>query len=602
MSSTTPNPAPTTPTPDSTTPTPDSTTPTTPTAIPQSYAPKTPLPDDKYVSRSRKNVDYKAIDFFYDACIDIHSIASAKDGWSICGKNWKELNNLFARVIAVVGDFKDGKTRLISLIAGRPLPYNNTLHTPGIAITLPESVVLSTPKSVAPEGIAAAAAATTTASPKGKRPRRKVNKTHTNEPSLIEDCFIDTEGTDQPCSERNLIDVRATEFFLRTLIIEVASRVIFVTRKWGFQAQTKVVNLVQQMNDQPDPNQHITPTQRLIVVHNHPEASSMETLERSIKEVEESYLEASIPANPAYRSIRPWTKMETSDRKQHYYASVFTHHFFLMNHDSDVGKAYNESIISELRNQLKGGAPPVKRDFIEYIRQRAAHNLTPYIKGWDVEQCDLELTENEDGVPMLAPVLKPQPDGLPEGVERTKILDDDKYDYDFELHPCEFTGHSVISDGYSLLQGELHIFKPKHELQAHVKCSGITVAMRRSIKIRLHPNGDAVEVTIKSPKPTKKQDYEVFGSTYRYGYGVYKVSLPEPLRFVRPECDPLDLVTIENGVVILKLKLAHDIDYFNDHEDDDDDDDDDDEDEDEEDGDEQDKNKNRGAAKEDRLG
>lgn len=100
------------------------------------------------------------------------------------------------------------------------------------------------------------------------------------------------------CTEKNEKDTRATEFFIRTLCVELSSKAIYVTKKWGYNAQTKVrshslylivtyllkvYNLVKLLNTLDDPNQHITPSNLLIVVHNHPEVLQKEGLQAWIK-------------------------------------------------------------------------------------------------------------------------------------------------------------------------------------------------------------------------------------------------------------------------------------------------------------------------------
>lgn len=118
-------------------------------------------------NKSKPNMmSYDELNNTYDAVININSIKKSKNGWVVCGKHWQKLQTLYASLIAVLGDFKDGKTHLISLLTGRNLPHSATLHTPGICLTLPK---------------------VPTASTDPKKQER------------LNNCYIDTEGSDQTC-------------------------------------------------------------------------------------------------------------------------------------------------------------------------------------------------------------------------------------------------------------------------------------------------------------------------------------------------------------------------------------------------------------------
>lgn len=141
-------------------------------------SPKFKLPN---VRAEGLNYDFAALNSAYDAVIDIHSIQHAKLGWGICGKNWEKLAKIYARLVGVVGDFKDGKTFVISLLSQRPLPYDSTKHTPGLCLTL--SRLPSTPQHES--------------TPTGK-PVHHMKMMAQEGMELLQDCYIDTEGTDQP--------------------------------------------------------------------------------------------------------------------------------------------------------------------------------------------------------------------------------------------------------------------------------------------------------------------------------------------------------------------------------------------------------------------
>lgn len=134
------------------------------------------------------NYDFAALHAAYDVVIDIHSIQHAKLGWGICGKNWEKLSTIFARLVGVVGDFKDGKTFVTSLLAQRPLPHNATQHTPGLCLTL--SRLPSTPQQCE-------------ANSRSGKPLYHMQTKAEEGMELLQDCYIDTEGTDQPVTGIN---------------------------------------------------------------------------------------------------------------------------------------------------------------------------------------------------------------------------------------------------------------------------------------------------------------------------------------------------------------------------------------------------------------
>lgn len=245
-----------------------------PAPLSSTEPPQLKLPN---VRAQELNYDFAALNAAYDAVIDIHSIQHAKLGWGICGKSWEHLSQIFARLVGVVGDFKDGKTFVISLLAQRTLPHNATKHTPGLCLTL--SRLPSTPQH--------------NPSPSSGKPMHHMKMRAQEGMELLQDCYIDTEGTDQPVTgiNTNLFftipiclplsyitvaegasqDIRATEFLLRTLVVELASRVLYVTKKWGYNTQTKVNNLIKLINSMQQRTSQITPSNSLIIVHNHPE-------------------------------------------------------------------------------------------------------------------------------------------------------------------------------------------------------------------------------------------------------------------------------------------------------------------------------------------
>jgi hypothetical protein len=369
---------------------------------------------------------------------------------------------------------------------------------------------------------------------------------HTETQELLENCFIDTEGTDQPCPEGSTKDIRATEFLIRTLVVELASRVLFVTRKWGFNAQQKVNNLVKLLNSLDAPNQHVTPSQLLIVIHNHPDVMVKDELNPWIEEVQNSYRDAEIPKDKIFQHSQPWTEMLTIAGTK-YFTSITTMHFFLMNNDVDEGKKYNQSIIAQIRANLQQ-AVPKQVDFIEYIRTNASIHLQKYISGWDTDTCFIDKNLESD-----FPVL------TPEAKNDKEIPDCLKDDEPFSLFQMEITGHSIQSAGYSPLEGRLLINKQKRLMAVQVKCAALTPDKLNARWVKVQPDVGCQSLTIriKQPAPKPLDGFSEVGSSFKVGIGYYQATLADPLRFINPSSkeELYASMHLEDGLLSLTFAL-----------------------------------------------
>jgi len=479
-------------------------------------------------------------------------------GWPIYGRHWEELTSLYARPIGVIGDFKEGKTYVISLLAGRSLPDDATKHTPGICLTLPEDYFKNKPQMPSTtEIITTPSTPTSTTSAKKLAGGRVVKKAAGSNSSvnaapavgtvdLVQGCYIDTEGTDQPCSDDKQEDIRATQFLIRTLVLETASRVVFVTRKWGFATQTKVKDIIIQLNTSNESSHHITFQQKLIVVHNHPDAMDRKGLNDWIEEVRDSY---DNPDNKLDDNVKRWMVEATSDGKEHFYTSYNNIlHYFLMNNKCEEGKKYNDSIIDDIRAALRQGAA-TRIDFIQKIMQSATTNLMQYIKDWDCDKCRVVLDRSAEDLP---PCLIPEP--IP-GSD-TDIFDQDQ----FVLHEIQFTGYSIISDGRFKMEGKMRVNQDEKKLIVMVKCAGIETIDRNFIRIVPDNNGKTITVFVKfeRAKDSAPDGYSEAINNYKYGLGDYTASLPDPMRYALPTSveELYKCVKAENGVIIITLSLS----------------------------------------------
>jgi len=68
-----------------------------------------------------------------------------------------------------------------------------------------------------------------------------------------------------PCNQEELRDKRATQAFLRDIILKIATRIIFVTTKFDSDVQNTISDLIGYLNHKTP---QISPTNRLLIVHN----------------------------------------------------------------------------------------------------------------------------------------------------------------------------------------------------------------------------------------------------------------------------------------------------------------------------------------------
>jgi hypothetical protein len=226
---------------------------------------------------------------FYDCVVKIHSLARAKEGWEIHGSKGVNMGELFAKFIAIIGDFKVGKTFVASLLQV-PLPHSPTTHTNGLCLKVSphsnrdKSEVSQQSQKVEPKP---------PLDLKRARKQPNVESSDRSEARVNGFCIIDSEGTDKNTSctfsllfdnfpALDIADQRATEFFLRTMLLFLATKFILVTNRWGFTARTKVSDLIEQIESLPNPALHLSQENRLFVIHNHAEIQDLNVLKQEI--------------------------------------------------------------------------------------------------------------------------------------------------------------------------------------------------------------------------------------------------------------------------------------------------------------------------------
>lgn len=76
--------------------------------------------------------------------------------------------------------------------------------------------------------------------------------------------------------------MKATESFCTSLVLQMCSRVILVTQTWGYKEQQMVENYIEQLNSVKDQSLHISPTHKMIVIHNRVDAIDLEDLKSCV--------------------------------------------------------------------------------------------------------------------------------------------------------------------------------------------------------------------------------------------------------------------------------------------------------------------------------
>ncbi len=311
----------------------------------------------------------KCLDDMYDQVIAIQSVRKLRLGWKIYGRRKKALCKVFGRLVTLLGDANAGKTFLIRKLKKDQinLPSGHTVHTPGLCMILPEGATLE--ESTDPR----------------VEQKQEIDKSQLSERELMElleqeelnqeivpdapknvindVIYLDTQGTNYPCSSKifpvqfltdslilylfkdaDLTDVRATEFLLRQLTLEIATRVIYVTPKFTRDTQVQIGNLIRQLDNTEKP---VTPTNRLLIVHNWAHVNTPEELAKLIEEVKRTYAFEEPEQDERFKKMVSWLPepfMGTT-----IYNGRRTIHFFLGN-DASMSE-HNEKVIAVSRSE-----------------------------------------------------------------------------------------------------------------------------------------------------------------------------------------------------------------------------------------------------------
>jgi HSP20 family molecular chaperone IbpA len=281
---------------------------------------------------------------FVDLAIDINSVRFfPTHGWKIMGRRAKTLERgekgeITGRVLAIIGEYKVGKTWLQRMILGMKDIDTSEIHTPGICMTFVEKPSTGQQVKASPSrGRGRGRGRGRPSPPTGTAPQQKSDY-----------IVLDSAGTETACSEWCLKDTRATELILRKILVSAASRLVYVTSRFNRSTQIAIRAVIDQLRQS---GKEITTGNRLLVVHNMADVIKRPVLKTKIKEVKEVY----DPTDKGLydegwseedNDVSAWTKVSKKVTIQveggsktttyNYFDARRTTHVFLVNHSLDA--------------------------------------------------------------------------------------------------------------------------------------------------------------------------------------------------------------------------------------------------------------------------
>jgi len=488
----------------------------------------------------------------YDVCIKITTLMGLIYGWGIVGCKAKTLGDIFAQFIGVIGDYKTGKTFICSQLLDIFLPRSQTFHTPGICLKLPSGA--DDPPPAAPtatqEETEAAAKRRRWLEKKNKAPKQ-VESAPSSSQILRKFCILDADGTDKNASGTAAMDQQATEFFLKSMIVELSSRVLYVTNRWGSHAMSRVRDLILQLEDSEDTTKIPSDLNRVIVIHNLLGVTNLQVLKSEIQEVEKTYILTDMNGDVIRRDIPYWVPQAPEGYEISYLAEK-TNHFFLINDDCEVGKTHNVKVFAALRSLLTTSVVQKRMNFLEAFLEKANMLLRHYIKDWKPEY-HLHVAPDEFGS---------DPDQLAVLPTTSDPNDEEAFSSHLELQQLELTGHSVISEGTFRMPADLNIDEIHLVMEVVARCPGLTKddLNRSNITFYLDPNSRWVEMRVEMPEIGLPTGVRRVLTTCKYGQGIFKATLPEPHRFQTPkDLYSPEHLSIQDGLLRLKIPLRSDV-------------------------------------------
>jgi anion-transporting ArsA/GET3 family ATPase len=488
----------------------------------------------------------------YQVVLDIFSLRGICSGYPIYCRDWTfdEFTRMTLKGIhaALIGDFKVGKTFLTGKLLDLPTPADQVLQTPGICVATKSFTVKQNsqaPVSAAKRGFKKTVVKTSAVvSTPSAASSASSSISNVKEFDFI---LMDTAGTDMPTSMHTLKDTRATEVFLRSLILNLSDRVIFVTNKFDRPTQEKLVNLIKQLKKA---RKEVSSQRRVLVVHNLSSVHHKVVLQEKIALVEGCYTTQdptlSVEDDEGADVSQVAWATKQYDGITVYDTSLVTH-FFLVNDtaaDTDDFKPreYNALVIKALKNKLYE-TNPVQQPMLLNLIKFAREQLTYFLEGWSqnhylVPIVSEDNTKNGGILPYKLPgdgdtllndfFLNPK---LKEALEPVEI------DH-WPLTRMRFVDSGVMSETVQELQGTWFVDKNKNKFIIYIRAPGFSASKRNQSNMRFVWDRieNWVEVHVKLDMPVAKPGFEIGGPAPRIrdARGVHRCNFPEDERYLLP--------------------------------------------------------------------
>jgi len=365
--------------------------------------------------------------------------------------------------------------------------------------------------------------------------------TNTEKVAQYEYIFLDSAGSGVPCSQQDLEDRRATQAFLRDIILRVASRIIFVSTKFDQDVQSNIADLISYLNR--NHKNFISPQNRVIIVHNMIDINSQDALISRVKKVEDCYIREDI-----IDGIEPWQK-DTNSKAEIYHTRNTTHVFLvndnhLVNNTYDVWnpQEYNAITIKELLQLLKNVIPQ-NIILLNRVLQSVNEVIPLFIKEWNNNYVANTIVDKEDTFIY--------PKSLKEGTNDPAA---------FQLSGMKYYGYAFVSDSIIDLEGTYAYNSESRDIIVYVRVPGLTKenCKPENLTIKLTRKDNSINIMANIPPPTFDDKFiEPPEISLKKVIGKYKCELPDDKRFVMPNPAKLYSEQIEcsNGELRVKFQL-----------------------------------------------
>jgi HSP20 family molecular chaperone IbpA len=291
---------------------------------------------------------YRKTDFLYDIVIRINSLEDLKiHGWEILlGKNTEKIpplqgtsGNIEGTTVAILGAYNRGKTFILSQLCGIRLPHSNLLHTEGISITAGQ----------------------------------------TNYTGIV---FLDTAGTDTPITNDKVAYRRATEAFLREVVVHLSSFIIIVVNRLRATDQIYIDKVLEHCKNQND-------RKGIMIIHNLFDVETVaDVLSTITNEVEGIF--GATQQEKQFTVGGKWTRAVCYSSKRYDFSLT---HFILAKDGSPAARICNVQSLDCIMNMLQASSE--QKNSLKIISRMIEFMNTRLSKFFSLKN-SLEINGNQD--------------------------------------------------------------------------------------------------------------------------------------------------------------------------------------------------------------